>query len=56
VGVVGILAGAAEGFLENHPGVTLPHRGTLLMGFGAVVALVGTYNSLAQFLEWRDCP
>lgn len=51
IGALGICAGAAEHFLADHPGFRFPARGVLLMSFGGVVALVGAYNTLAEFLK-----
>lgn len=51
IGALGICAGAAERFLQDHPGLHLPARGVLLMSFGGVVMLVGVYNTLSDFLK-----
>ena len=56
VGGIGIAAGAVQYQLASHPEIHLPQQGVLLMIFGVVVALVGTYNSLAQFFGWVDPP
>jgi hypothetical protein len=54
IGGLGMAAGGIQYQLANHPEIHLPHEGTLLMGFGAVVAIVGTYNSIANFFGWQD--
>lgn len=51
IGALGICAGAAEHFLSDHPGFRFPARGVLLMSFGGVVALVGAYNTLSNYLK-----
>ena len=56
IGGLGIAAGAIQVQLANHPEIHLPHDGFLLMCFGGVVAIVGTYNSVAQFFGWQDPP
>lgn len=54
IGGLGVVAGAVQYQLANHPEIKLPHEGVLLMCFGGVVSIVGTYNSLADFFGWRD--
>jgi hypothetical protein len=56
IGGLGMAAGGIQFQLANHPEVHLPHEGSLLMGFGAIVVLVGTYNSAASFFGWTDPP
>lgn len=56
VGGLGICAGAIQTQLASHPELHLPREGTVLMFFGAIVAMVGTYNSLASFFGWTDPP
>jgi hypothetical protein len=56
VGGIGLACGTLENQLNAHANIHLPGRGVLLMGFGAVVVIVGTYNSLAQFFGWTDQP
>jgi hypothetical protein len=56
LGGLGIAAGGIQAQLASHPEVHLPHEGTLLMGFGALVMMVGTYNSIAAFFGWNDAP
>jgi len=56
LGGLGIAAGGLQAQLANHPEVHLPGQGVMLMFFGALVMLVGTYNSLASFFGWSDRP
>lgn len=56
VGGLGMAAGALQYQLANHPEIKLPHEGVLLMVFGTMVAIVGTYNSMASFFGWTDPP
>jgi hypothetical protein len=49
-GGVGFGAGVLQSQLQNHPEVTLPREGTLLMILGAVIVAIGTYNSIALYL------
>lgn len=54
IGGFGVVAGAVQYQLANLPQVKLPHEGVMLMFFGVIVSIVGTYNSLADFFGWRD--
>ena len=56
VGGLGVVAGAIQYQLASHPEIKLPHEGVMLMIFGGIVGIVGTYNSLAQFFGWTDPP
>jgi hypothetical protein len=56
LGGIGLACGGLEGSLQSHPDIHLPGRGVLLMVFGAMVMIVGTYNSVAQFFGWTDQP
>lgn len=53
VGVIGISAGTLESFIADHPEIKLPHRGSILIGFAAVVTGVGLYNTVLEFLKRR---
>ena len=55
-GSLGIAVGALERFADSHPLWHFPGRGYLLMGFGAVVAAIGGYNTLAEVFGWQDDP
>lgn len=51
IGVLGVVAGYLESFLETHSEIQLPARGVLLVFFGCIVFAVGFYNSLAAALS-----
>ena len=55
IGGIGLVAGYAEHWLEQHdrlPLWLLHERGVLLMAFGAIVGVIGFYNTLAQWFGW----
>jgi hypothetical protein len=54
IGVVGMSVATAESWLEDHPAFKLPHRGTILLAFGAIVTAIGLYNKVREFLAARD--
>jgi hypothetical protein len=56
IGGLGLAAGGVQYQLASHPEVHVPHEGTVLMLFGAIVVMVGTYNSVALFFGWHDAP
>ena len=53
IGVLGMSVATAESWLEDHPAFKLPHRGTILLAFGAIVTGIGLYNKVLEFLAAR---
>lgn len=50
IGTLGMIVATAESWLEDHPAFKLPHRGTILLAFGATVTAIGLYNKLREYL------
>lgn len=51
LGALGMAAGGVEKFIAQHPDFHLPARGTLLIIFGGLVAIVGLINELEAFFS-----
>lgn len=56
LGGLGVAAGSLESWAANHPGIHVPAQGVMLIVLGGLVAIVGTYNTVAQFFGWKDDP